>query len=109
MPPTIGPEAAQAALSLLASHPHAPLLDALSLVMQGRQGAMLDAAAPWLQPSSPFGQVLAGAFDRGMTPAEWALWTVPPADPALREALATVWREQVLERFAEKFGLQLVG
>ena len=109
MPGAITPDLGHAAASLRASHPNVPPVEVLSLVLQGCDGHTLNAAAPWVLPSSPFGQVIAAAFDRGMSPWEWAVMSVPPADPMLREALATIWRETVLPAFAAHFGLVLTG
>ena len=109
MTATIGPDLAAAAATLARSHPHAPPLDVLDVVFASHAGATLDPAAEWLQPAAPFGQVLAAAFDRGMSPAEWAAWSRPPADPAMQAALVTVWRAHVLAAFAARFGLTASG
>ena len=109
MPITIGPDRAAAAVALTRSHTDAPPLDVLDVVIRGHAGASIDPAAPWVLPVAPFGQVLAAAFDRGMSPAEWAAWSVPPADPALRLALHQTWRDVVLARFAARFGLTVGG
>ena len=108
MPSAITPDLAQAAAVLRASHPNVPPVEVLELVLQSRRGETLDAGATWVLPSSPFGQVIAAAFDRGMSPWEWAVMSVPPAAPLLREALATIWRDTVLQAFAAHFGLVLV-
>lgn len=108
MPNQVTHEVAQAAAALRFSHGHAPALDILALVLHGRRGQVLHAGAPWLAPASQFGQLVAAAFDKGMTPQDWAAWTVPPADPAFQQALACVWRSSVLPAFAAYFGLQLV-
>ena len=63
----------QAAVSLTRSHPHAPALDVLDLVMRGRADQVLDfndPAAPngsLAAPNTPFGQLLAAAFDEAIT------------------------------------------
>lgn len=98
----IGPGFDAAAVAVTRSYPHAPPLD---VVPPGRTGVTLDLSAPWLQPAAPFGQVLAAAFDRRMTPAEWAAWSVPPAEPALWLALVTVWHDVLLAAFAARFAL----
>ena len=90
MPSAISSADAQVAAALRASHPNVPPVEVLELVLQGRAGRTLEAGAPWVLPSSPFGQVIAAAFDRGMSPWEWAVMSVPPAAPLLREALATI-------------------
>ena len=53
--------------------------------------------------------ILAGVFDRGMTPDEWSTWSMPPADPRLQYAVAVAWRSEVLAPFAAQFDLALVG
>ena len=105
VPAIIGPALAAAAVALTHSHEHAPPLDVLDVVFRGHAGATFDPAAPWARPAAPFGQLLAAAFDRGMPPADWAAWSAPSADPVLRLALARVWRDVVLARFAARFGL----
>jgi hypothetical protein len=71
----------QAAVGLNRTHPHAPALDVLDLVMRGRAGQVLDfddPAAPngsLAAASAPFGQLLAAAFDDVMTPTEWMALT----------------------------------
>ena len=99
---------AQAAAALRASHPNVPPVEVLELLLQSRRGETLNAGATWVLPSPPFGQVIAAAFDRGMSPWEWAVMSVPPTAPLLREALATIWRDTVLQAFAVHFGLVLV-
>ena len=93
------------AISLRRSHPKAPSLDVLDLAMQGSEGVSVDLSATWLAPGSPFGQVLAAALDRGMTPGEWATWSRPPADTVLRAALLAIWRDTVLRAFLARYSL----
>ena len=109
MPATIGHDLAAAAVALARSHPHAPPLDVLDVVFRGHAGATLNQCAPWVLSAAPFGQVLAAAVDRGMSPAEWAAWSAPPADPALRLALRQAWCDVVLTAFAARFGLTVGG
>jgi len=59
-----------------------------------------EATAPW----TPFGRLIAEAFDRGMTPEEWVSLTRPTADPMLVSALLEVWGTQVMPRFMARFG-----
>ena len=105
-PGSLSPDVAQAAVALARSHPQAPALDVLDVVMKGRHGATLDPSAAWVLPSSQFGGVLAAAFDCGMTPEEWAVWSVPPADPVLIAALLQLWPEKVLQPFAARYSLR---
>ncbi len=96
---------AAAAAALAATHPAAPAVDVLDVVFRGSAGRLLERDADWIRPASPFGQLLAAAFDRGMTPEEWRRWSGPPADPQLTAAVLIVWRDEVLSRFAARFGL----
>lgn len=98
---------AQTAAALARSHPHAPPVDVLELVLQAHTGATIDPAADWLRPASPLGQLIAAAFDPVMPPEDWAVWTEPPADIKMREGLTIVWRTEVLPSLAKRFGLQM--
>ena len=90
-------------LTVRRSHPHAPALDVLDLVIKGgRRLPEIDDIAP---PPSPFALVVAEAFDRGMTVDDWRRWTVPPADPALMVALRDVWLSEVWPRFVQRYGV----
>lgn len=102
---TISPDVARAAVALRKSHPHAPALEVLDVVMRQRAGCLADFGADQLDPGSPFGQIVAEAFDRAMTPAEWAVVTDSHADPVLVGALRSVWAREVLPRFAANYGL----
>jgi len=70
-------------------------------------GAQVDLSAAWLAPGAPFGQVVAAAFDRAMSPADWAAWAGPPTDPALQSAALKAWREVVLPAFVARYGLEV--
>jgi hypothetical protein len=103
-----------AAVNLSRSHQHAPKLDVLDLVMKGRIDQILDFTAPaapngsLAAPGAPFGQLLAAAFDEAMTPAEWATFTGPTADAALRDGCLEIWRVYVVPLFAARYRV-LVG
>ena len=99
---------AEAAASLRCTHPHAPALDVLDIVFCGSCGALFDKEAPWVAPWAPLWQIVAAAFDQGMTPEEWATLSRPPADPTLQTALHGIWRSEVLEAFPSRYGLQPV-
>ena len=102
---------AAAAVALRLSHPRAPALDVLDLLLQGRPGlafpkpATLD--APLTGPRAPFGQVIAAGLDRGMSAAEWMAMTGPDADQALRKVLLEAWQRDVLPRFVSRYAVQL--
>lgn len=101
--------AAQRVVRLQARNPHSPPSLVLGQVFEGWRGAEADTNAQWLQPASPFGWVLARVYDRGMSPHEWASWSLPPAEELTRYAVALAWRSEVLAPFATQFDLALVG
>ena len=77
---TIGPDVASAAVSLRRSHPHVSAADVLDVVMRGRTGSLADFGES-IEPATPFGFLIAEAFDDGMAPRDWALVTHPNTDP----------------------------
>ena len=85
MPSAVGPEIARAAVALRRSHPHAPASEVLGLVMRQRAGRLTDLGDTG--PCTPFGQLLAEAFDRGMTPRDWRVVMHPNTAPAVVAAL----------------------
>jgi hypothetical protein len=102
-----------AAGALRSSHPSASAAQLLDAVFgEGLVGESLDfgggddptRSLAW--PTTPFGQILAAAFDRGMEPGDWALIDRP--EPEVREALLKVWTEDVLPAFTGRYGLQSV-
>ena len=103
------------AVNLTRTHPQAPALDVLDLVMTGRTDQILDFKGPTASngsladPGSPFGSLLAAAFDEAMTPNEWAAFTGSNALPALRDACLEIWRTYVMPRFAARFGVGVRG
>lgn len=62
-----------------------------------------------MSPRSPFGQVVAAAFDRAMSPAEWLLFTGPDAHPQLRVACLMAWHGDVLPKMALAHGVTIAG
>lgn len=110
MPSLIGTRLSRTAAALISGADDSAALERLdTLLAATAAGTEIDAAAPWLMPSSPLGQLLAQAFDRPMSPAQWAAWSQPPAEPALRFAILQAWRTEVLVPFARRFALVLVG
>ena len=97
--------------AITGSHASAPALDVLDLVMEGRHGVALDfrdSTQPhgsWTSPPTPFGALLARAFDRVMTPAEWTGLTGPHQDPAQVVGLMDVWNRVVVLRFIQRYGI----
>jgi hypothetical protein len=101
--------------ALRRSHPRAPALDALDLVMQGRAGQalnFLEVCAPHgslAAPATEFGQAVAAAFDRGMIPEDWIRLTSDAADPRLRNACLDIWRDEVFPKFERRYGVRVSG
>lgn len=81
-------------LSLRVSHPAAPALDTLDIVMQGRQGQRLDFGGLGIPPAA-FALVVADALDCGMIMQDWKALLGPQIDPAIRATLMQVWRDEV--------------
>ena len=95
---------ANEALALRVSHPHAPALDVLDLVMNRR--------SPWLEdflecvvPPAPLALLVAEAVDDCMTTADWRGPTGPNTDPRVRDALVQLYRESVWPKFVRRYGL----
>ena len=101
---TISPNVARAAVGLHRSHSHAPSLDVLDAVMRDRAGSLVDFGSS-IDPCTPFGDILAEAFDRGMSPTDWRLIDAPATSAILRVALRTLWHDAVLVPFAQRYGL----
>jgi hypothetical protein len=96
---TLSPNVARAAVGLRASHPGVPTLEVLDLVLRDRTDSMADFGDA-IEPGTPFGLLLAEAFDRGMAPRDWLLATHPNSSPALVAALRDIWCTDILPRFA---------
>ena len=86
---TISPIGARAAVGLHRSHPHAPSLDVLDAVMRDRGGSLADFGQS-IDPCTPFGDILAEAFDRGMSPTDWRLIDASNTPATTRAALRTL-------------------
>jgi hypothetical protein len=95
----------RAALNLSVSHPQATPVEALDLVFTGRKGSL--AALGSLQPTSPFGQLLAAAFDPAIDPRDWALIVHPNFEAAVLVVLWEIWRDQVLPKCAARYSFTL--
>ena len=64
-------------LKLRASHPAAPPLDVLDLVLRGRRGRPINFGD--VAPVSPLGVLVVEAFDRGMPVSDWiGFYRFPP-------------------------------
>lgn len=104
MQSTIGPEVARSAVALRQSHPAAPVLDVLDLCLRRRAGSLKD-FGPEIEPATPFGFILAEAFDKGMAPEDWLLYSHPNTPPAVVQVLRGIWDGEVLDKFASRYGL----
>ena len=99
---TISPNVAAAAVALHKGHPQATPRDVLDTVMRGRSGG-LDEFGDTIKPGSPFGLIIAAAFDAGMLAQDWQIVNNANADPALMAGLLAAWRmcysAQVIEEY----------
>lgn len=90
------------ALKLRASHPAAPTLDILDVVLQGRRAPPIDFGE--ISPVSPFGLLVVEEFNRGMPASDWIGFYRYP-DPRVIAALDVVWRKKVWPAFTAHFGI----
>lgn len=101
-------------LALQRSHPAAMPLEILDLVLQGTAGQTIDfsdLASPggslaW--PSTAFGQVIAAAFDPVMPAQDWLVIDLA-VDAAAQAPLHAIWREDVIQRLANRYRIVVVG
>ena len=98
------------ALGTHVTHPRAPALDVLDLAMKGHEGCDLDfqagpghAFADWLDPPSPFGDLLRLAFAPDITVEQTALWHSD--DVLLAEGFREMWDADVVQPFAQRYML----
>ena len=94
---------AATAMSVRQSRPRAPALEVLDLAFEGHAPSSFDPVLT--HPGSRLGQVIAEAFDRAMTPAEWAAWTSAKADPALRDTMLRIWGVEVMPHLRARYKL----
>jgi hypothetical protein len=99
------------AIAVARSHIGVPALDILDLVMEGRHGTGPDFGDPalrwesWAAPVNQFGDLLAGAFDRAMTPAEWRGLSDGREGLLFDDALREIWELNVIRPFAVRYRL----
>lgn len=96
---------ASRALALRQSHPWAPALDLLDLVMRGHEGTQLE-FGPAGMPPERFALIVAEAFDAFMTPLEWASFTHAQADPLFRAGVLQIWVNEIWPRFVARYSLR---
>jgi hypothetical protein len=89
-------------VNLRASHPAVPPLDILDLVLRGRRTRSINFGV--ISPVSPFGLLVAEAFDRGMPVSDWVGFYRFP-DPRVIAALDEIWRKKVWPAFVTHFGI----
>lgn len=87
---------------LRGSHPAAPPLDVLDLVLRGRRARPINFGE--ISPVSPFGLVGVEAFDRGMPVSDWIGFYRDP-DPRVIAALDNSWRKEVWSGLTTHFGI----
>lgn len=97
----------QNALHLRGSHPHAPALSVLDVVLSGKAGADLDFDDPaqpggnHTDPGAAFGQLLRAAFAPEISDTELR----ERGGPAGEQEFLTWWRDTVIEPFALRYAL----
>lgn len=103
----------QNTVALSRSHPHAPARDVISVSFRGLQGHDVafgddrQAQGTLAWPSTPFGQLVATAFDPVMPPGDWRVVDHAP-DPAGLRTLLDLWEGEVLEQFRRALRLRSV-
>ena len=105
MPSAISPDIVLTAQAMRRSLPNAPALDILDLVMRLYCGSLADFGAS-LDPGTPFGSLLAEAFDRGMAFGDWQIAADPNCPPELAAAMQRIWHSFILPRFAARYSLR---
>jgi hypothetical protein len=103
MNPHTTPEFALAAVALRNSYPDVSVLEVLDHALRNYRPVTLAGSEPWALPGTPFGSVLAEAFDKCMTPDEWAAWGGEGTDIAVRDALHDVWLVEVVGPFLARY------
>jgi len=98
--------AAFAAVELRRTRPDASALEILDLALHRPVSAVSAPLDPAItHPASPFGQVIAAAFDADMTPEEWLAWAGEGSEQSICEALLRFWSDEVLPKFSSRYGL----
>jgi hypothetical protein len=92
------------ALALSVSHPHAPAIDVLDLVMRGRHDLLLDFGSHMVPPD-PFAIFVAQAMGDPMPPEDWAAFTGPEADPRMRAAMRLQFALNLWPLFLQRYNI----
>jgi hypothetical protein len=93
------------ALALRKSHPCAPAIDILDLVMRGRANLWLEDLFEHMVPPAPFALFVAQALGDASPSAEWLALTGPAADEKVRTFMRRSYDQTVLLRFCRRYGL----
>lgn len=98
------------ALGTHATHPKVPIVEVLDLAMQGHEGGDLNFEAgpghafdDWLDPPSPFADLLRQAFAPEIKAEQTALWGSP--DDLLADGFREMWDADVVQPFAQRYRL----
>lgn len=100
------------ALATQKNAPDLPALSILDAVMIRHLGAVVHFGAKgqswtdWLNPPSPFADLLRQAFAPNMSESNLEFWDDPRPD--LAGATRDLWRFMVVEPFARRYGLRLI-
>lgn len=99
-----------AALSTARSHPGLSAVEVLDLAMTGHQGCDIcfeagpaDPFDDWLDPPSPFADLLRQAFAPAITTEQTALWHSP--DEFVAAGFRDMWDADVVQRFGQRYRL----
>jgi hypothetical protein len=112
MPDSLALAIVDEALATHQARPELTALQVLDLVMRGRRGTAPDFGAlaagdSLLDPSSPFGALLAAAFDEQITFS--GVRTLADRAPQRPNAFEEFWVERVRRAFAARYGLHGLG
>jgi len=94
------------ALALRNSHPCAPAVDVVDLVIFNR-GLWLEDFFERMVPPDPFALLVAEAMGDFSPRAQWLALTGPNADEKVRAAMQQNYAETVLPKFVRRYGLSL--
>jgi hypothetical protein len=109
MPDALARQIVDEALAIQRARPELPALMVLDLVMRGRRGVTVDfgdlTTAPaecLVDPSGPFGALLAAAFDEQVTLTGLRSLSATARGP---NAFEVYWIERVMRAFARRYRL----
>ena len=88
------------AVEMRLRHPKVPAREILDEVIRAHRGEPLVFGA--VLPTTPFGQLVAEAFDSGMAPRQWVALSKDP-DRDLHVFLHETWEAEVWPKFVEAY------